>query len=73
MKTMNGKVLQWEASVPGEPPRCSRSVNKACDRFLEKRGMTAGPGSKGWLYGRRARRAGVNPPPGNTAGREEAA
>lgn len=56
MKLMNGKVLQWESSVPGEAPTKTSSVNAACDAFFRKRGMMAGPGSKGWLYGRRARR-----------------
>lgn len=39
MKLMNGKVLQWEAEVPGEAPHKTSSVKKACDAFFARRGM----------------------------------
>jgi hypothetical protein len=63
MKFKNGLVTEFEAGVPGVPRINHLLMQKACNRFLAKRGLY-NPGFRRseWLFGRMAigqqRRAG---------------
>ena len=56
MKFKNGCVTEVERGVPGLPRINHLLMQKACDRFLEKRGMMTGASFRRseWLFGRMA-------------------
>jgi hypothetical protein len=56
MKFKNGCVTEVERGVPGLPRIGHIAVQKACDRFLAKRGLITAPSFRRseWLFGRMA-------------------
>jgi hypothetical protein len=56
MKFKNGCVTEVERGVPGLPQINHLLMQKACDRFLAKRGLIAGANFRRseWLFGRPA-------------------
>ena len=59
MTTKNGRPIRLEEGVPGYPQMHHLAIHRACDRFLESRGLTTARSSRRntWLFGRSARRA----------------
>lgn len=48
----NNKVHRWEAGVPGCPMIDHLSMQRACERFFEKRRMATASFRKSvWLFG----------------------
>jgi hypothetical protein len=56
MKLKNGLVTEVERGVPGLPQINHTLMQKACDRFLAKRGLITGANFRRseWLFGRAA-------------------
>ena len=56
MKFKNGLVTEVERGVPGLPRINHLLMQKACDRFLAKRGLVTGASFRRseWLFGRMA-------------------
>ena len=56
MKLKNGLVTEIEDGVPGLPRMNHLTIQRACDRFLAKRGLVTGASFRrsGWLFGRAA-------------------
>jgi hypothetical protein len=56
MKLKNGLVTEVERGVPGLPQINHLLMQKACDRFLAKRGLITGASFRRseWLFGRAA-------------------
>jgi hypothetical protein len=56
MKLKNGLVTEVERGVPGLPQISHLLMQKACDRFLAKRGLITGANFRRseWLFGRAA-------------------
>jgi hypothetical protein len=56
MKFKNGCVTEVERGVPGLPQINHLLMQKACDRFLAKRGLITAPSFRRseWLFGRMA-------------------
>ena len=56
MKFKNGCITDIEAGVPGLPKIGHTAIQKACDRFLAKRGLITGASFRrsSWLFGRAA-------------------
>ena len=56
MKFKNGCITDIEAGVPGLPKIGHTAIQKACDRFLAKRGLITSANFRRseWLFGRPA-------------------
>jgi hypothetical protein len=54
MKLKNGLVTEIEDGVPGLPRMNHLTIQRACDRFLMRRGLITAPSFRrsAWLYGR---------------------
>ena len=54
MKFKNGCVTEVEEGVPGVPKIGHLAIQRACDRFLMRRGLITAPSFRrsAWLYGR---------------------
>ena len=59
MHAKNGRPIRLEESVPGYPRMYHLAIHRACDRFLESRGLATVSSSRRntWLFGKSARRA----------------
>jgi hypothetical protein len=59
MKFKNGCITEVERGVPGLPQINHLLMQKACDRFLAKRGLITQPSfrNSGFIFGRGKRRA----------------
>jgi hypothetical protein len=59
MHAKNGRPIRLEEGVPGYPRMHHLAMHRACDRFLESRGLTTVSSSRRntWLFGKSARRA----------------
>jgi hypothetical protein len=59
MHAKNGRPIRLEEGVPGYPRMHHLAIHRACDRFLESRGLTTVSSSRRntWLFGKSARRA----------------
>ena len=58
MHAKNGRPIRIEEGVPGYPRMHHLAIHRACDRFLESRGLTTVSSSRRntWLFGKSARR-----------------
>ena len=56
MKLKNGIVTEIEDGVPGLPRMNHLTIQRACDRFLARRGLSTGASFRRscWLFGRPA-------------------
>jgi len=59
MHAKNGRPIRLEEGVPGYPRMHHLAIHRACDRFLESRGLATVSASRRntWLFGKSARRA----------------
>jgi hypothetical protein len=59
MTKKNHTILAIEDGVPGYPRMHHLAIHRACDRFLESRGLATVSASRRntWLFGKSARRA----------------
>lgn len=59
MHAKNGRPIRLEDGAPGYPRMHHLAIHRACDRFLESRGLVTTSGSRRntWLFGAKERRS----------------